>query len=93
LRNLQNAKLHAVQCSPNISLGDQIYEDEMDETCGTDGGEKYIETFGGNLKEGYQFEDLCLEARIILKIDLEEPSWMGVNWMNLFHDKGSWPLY
>lgn len=50
-----------------LSLGDQIYEDEIDETCGTDGGEKYLETFGGNVKEGYQFEDLYLEVRIILK--------------------------
>jgi hypothetical protein len=23
-----------------------------------------------------------------IKIDLEEPSWVGVNWMNLFHDRG-----
>jgi hypothetical protein len=39
----------------------------MDETCGTDGGKKCIETFGGNLKEKHHFEDLCLGVKIILK--------------------------
>jgi hypothetical protein len=29
--------------------------------------EKSVETFGRNLKEGYQFEDLCLEVRLVLK--------------------------
>jgi hypothetical protein len=61
----------------------------MDETCGMDGGEKCIETFGGNLKEGYHFQDLCIEVRIILKEE-KERNWVGVNWMNLFHDRGKW---
>jgi hypothetical protein len=39
----------------------------MDETCSIHGGEKCIETFGENLKEGYHFEELYLEMRIILK--------------------------
>ena len=44
----------------------------------------------GDLRERNHLDDICIDGRIILKMDLEEVEWGGIDWIALAQDRDSW---
>ena len=55
------------------------------------GQERCIQGLGwGNLRVRDHFEDLGVDCSIILKKDLKEFGWDGMNWIDLAQDTNRW---
>jgi hypothetical protein len=50
----------------------------------------YTKFWSENLKGRDHAEDLGVDGRINIRMDLREIGWEGVDWMHLDQDRGQW---
>jgi hypothetical protein len=53
-------------------------------------GEVHTGFWWGDLRDRNHLDDICIDGRIILKMDLEEVEWGGMDWIALAQDRDSW---
>ena len=64
----------------------------MSGPCGTYGGKGEMHTgfWWGNLNQRDKLEDLGVDGRKMIKMDLKERRWQIVDWINMVQDKQKW---
>ena len=74
-------------------MGDEIKNDDMDGAYGTyRRGERRKDCFGRETEGKNHLEDLAIDGRIILKMDLQEIG-RGGNWIDVAQNRDRWRAF
>ena len=81
-RKLHNEELNDLYSSPNIV---RVIKSRRMRWVGyvARKGESYTGFWWENLKERDHLEDLCIDRRILLRVDLQGVGWEGMDWMDM----------
>ena len=70
--------------------GDQIETNEVCGACSMCGGEVYTGFGGRNLRERHRLEELDVDGKITVKMDLQDVGWGGMDWIDPAQNSDWW---
>jgi hypothetical protein len=77
--------------TPQISLADQIKENEVGGTCGTHGGgEECVQGLDGKARRKEPLGGPRCRWEDVIRMDLREIGWGSVDWIQLAQDRDRW---